>query len=94
MQPFPTSNHSSTFSPPLFTVKDFSMSSAVPVLGGLHREQSHYSQSPNSSVTSAKALDQIAGDYQTVHDDCDLLAMLSRENVIQQRGLAGSEVPW
>lgn len=28
MQPFPTSSHSSTFSSPLLTVRDFSMSSA------------------------------------------------------------------
>lgn len=29
MQPLPTSSHSSTCSPPLFTVRDFSMSRAV-----------------------------------------------------------------
>jgi hypothetical protein len=49
MQPLPTSSHSSTFSPPLLMVKDFSMS----IAGAVNRVSNGYMtdwylQSPNS----------------------------------------------
>ena len=46
---------------------------------------------------SELAVDQIAvdrelGGVQAVKDDCDLLAVLCGEDVVEQRGFAGAEI--
>lgn len=81
MQPLPTSSHSSTCSSPLLTVRDFSMSSAV---AGVSYRAARTGGAVPAKLTVAKL----------IHDDGNLLAMLGRQNVVEQGGLAGAQVAW
>ncbi len=101
MHPFPTSIHSSTDSPSLLIVRDFSMSRAGRHISRLCRRDywwqlDGYLQSPNSrqaSVSSADGWRRSLGlAILTIHDDGNLLAVLGGQDVVQESRLACAEI--
>jgi len=110
MQPFPTSNHSVTCLPSWFTDKDFSISLAAgrkeissehgtgkdeilrPMYGTVHTVSELWKYKLAGGVKDITSITRTG--RRAIHDYRNPLAMLLREDIVEQRSLPRSQVAY